>query len=98
MAQRASPPPVAVVGAGVRNFYQLGALAFVAAGAVVTSDIPDYGSVAGVPARLVGWMCSCGVKLNVSRDAASNKTAGCACRGLECIKNAGLIRRVTANT
>lgn len=34
----------------------LGRYAFVAAGAVVVRDIPDYGFVMGVPARLSGWM------------------------------------------
>jgi len=34
----------------------LGRYAFVAAGAVVTKDIPDYGFVRGVPGRRVGWM------------------------------------------
>ena len=34
----------------------IGRYAFVAAGAVVTKDVPDYALVAGVPARQVGWM------------------------------------------
>ena len=34
--------------------------AFVAAGAVVTKDIPAYGLVVGVPARLIGWISSYG--------------------------------------
>lgn len=34
----------------------LGQYCFVAAGAVVTKDVPDYGLVRGNPARHVGWM------------------------------------------
>jgi len=41
----------------------LGEYCFVAAGAVVTHDVPDYGLVIGVPAELAGWMCYCGVRL-----------------------------------
>lgn len=41
----------------------LGRYAFVGAGAVVTSDVPDYALVVGVPARRVGWMCHCGERL-----------------------------------
>jgi len=44
----------------------IGRYAFVAAGAVVNRDIPDYGLVAGVPARQIGWMCYCGVHLTES--------------------------------
>lgn len=37
----------------------IGAYAFVAAGSVVTKDIPPYGLVRGNPARLVGSTCKC---------------------------------------
>ena len=30
---------------------------------MVTKDVPQYGLVAGNPARLKGWMCWCGIKL-----------------------------------
>ena len=34
--------------------------AFIAAGAVVTKDVPAYALMKGNPARVCGWMCSCG--------------------------------------
>lgn len=42
----------------------IGAWAFVAAGAVVTKDVPAYALVAGVPAQRIGWVCECGATLN----------------------------------
>jgi len=42
----------------------IGRYAFVGAGAVVTRGVPDYALVVGNPARPVGWMCSCGYKLD----------------------------------
>jgi acetyltransferase-like isoleucine patch superfamily enzyme len=41
----------------------IGRYALVAAGAVVTKDVPDHGLVAGNPARRSGWVCECGQKL-----------------------------------
>ncbi len=41
----------------------VGRFAMVAAGAVVTRDVPDYGLVLGNPARLVGYVCPCGQRL-----------------------------------
>jgi UDP-2-acetamido-3-amino-2,3-dideoxy-glucuronate N-acetyltransferase len=41
----------------------LGRYAFVGAGAVVTHDVLPFALVVGVPARQVGWMCRCGVRL-----------------------------------
>jgi len=41
----------------------IGAYAMVAAGAVVTRDVPPHAVVAGVPAKRVGWVCRCGARL-----------------------------------
>lgn len=43
--------------------HTIGAWAMVAAGAVVTGDVPDYALVAGVPAHQIGWVCECGKRL-----------------------------------
>lgn len=40
--------------------------AFVAAGAVVTKDVPSYAMVAGVPAKIVGWMSAYGDVMDFS--------------------------------
>ena len=45
--------------------HTLGEYAFVAAGAVVTRNVPDFALVAGVPARIIGWMCRCGERLGL---------------------------------
>jgi len=46
----------------------IGRWALVAAGAVVTRDVPDYAIVAGVPARKVGWVGTAGIPLVRSGD------------------------------
>lgn len=43
--------------------HRIGRYAFVGAGSVVTSNVPDHALVYGNPARLKGWMCECGEKL-----------------------------------
>ncbi|HYE01193.1 MAG TPA: Gfo/Idh/MocA family oxidoreductase [Alphaproteobacteria bacterium] len=43
--------------------HTLGAYSFVAAGAVVTKDVPDFALVAGNPARRIGWMSRAGARL-----------------------------------
>lgn len=48
----------------------IGRFAFVGAGAVVTKDVPEYALVVGNPARIVGWMCRCGSKLEFNKDHA----------------------------
>ena len=54
----------------------LGEYSFIGAGAVVTSDVPAFGLMLGVPARRVGWMCRCGERLPVVR----KETACSVCR------------------
>lgn len=46
----------------------IGRYAFIAAGAVVTKDVPDYALMIGVPARQAGWMSRHGHRL-VNPDA-----------------------------
>jgi UDP-2-acetamido-3-amino-2,3-dideoxy-glucuronate N-acetyltransferase len=55
----------ASVGAGaiILPNITIGRFAMVAAGAVVTRSVPDHGLVAGVPARLAGYVCVCGRRL-----------------------------------
>jgi UDP-2-acetamido-3-amino-2,3-dideoxy-glucuronate N-acetyltransferase len=48
----------------------IGKYAFVGAGSVVTKDVPDYALIYGNPAVIHGWICECGVKLEVKDDAA----------------------------
>ncbi len=54
----------------------IGQYAFVAAGAVVTRDVPDYALVMGVPGKQVGWMCQCGIRLELSGNKATCKNCG----------------------
>lgn len=54
----------------------LGAYAFVGAGAVVRGEVPDYALVVGMPARRIGWMCRCGVRLQVAGGAGTCAACG----------------------
>ena len=54
----------------------LGEYSFIGAGAVVTSDVPDYALMVGVPARRVGWMCQCGIRLRLDNGRASCAACG----------------------
>lgn len=54
----------------------IGRYAFVAAGAVVTRDVSDYALMAGVPAKRIGWMCYCGVRLQGSESQCACPACG----------------------
>jgi UDP-2-acetamido-3-amino-2,3-dideoxy-glucuronate N-acetyltransferase len=43
--------------------HNIGRFAFIAAGAVVTKNVPEYALMAGVPAKRIGWMSRHGAKL-----------------------------------
>lgn len=55
----------------------IGQYTFIGAGTLVNKDIPDYALVYGVPARIQGWMCYCGVKLSLPNSPDSQETAEC---------------------
>ncbi len=46
----------------------VGEYAFIAAGAVVREDVPDFALIGGVPGRLLGWMSRFGERLDLPRD------------------------------
>ncbi len=43
---------------------QIGAYAFIGAGAVVTKDVPPFALITGVPGRITGWMSTYGHRLH----------------------------------
>jgi len=54
----------------------LGEYSFIGAGAVVRSDVPPFAIMVGVPARRVGWMCRCGVRLQFREGRATCAACG----------------------
>lgn len=48
--------------------HDIGAFAFIGAGAVVTKNVPDFALVVGNPARQIGWMSEYGHRLSFDKD------------------------------
>jgi UDP-2-acetamido-3-amino-2,3-dideoxy-glucuronate N-acetyltransferase len=56
--------------------HEIGKYAFIGAGAVITQNVNDYEIVVGNPAKVIGYMCRCGQKLNFNE----NKTQCSKCQ------------------
>ena len=54
----------------------VGEWAFIAAGALVSADVPPHTMVAGVPARPIGWACRCGERMRDHHDRITCETCG----------------------
>jgi acetyltransferase-like isoleucine patch superfamily enzyme len=68
----------------------IGRWATVAAGAVVTQDVPDFALVAGVPARRIKWVGRAGVPL----EPAGTDRWRCPATGTEYVENNGTLTEV----
>ena len=55
----------------------IGEYAFVGAGAVVLKDVPDYALVVGNPARVIGWMCRCGHRIEFDGEGGMGSCIAC---------------------
>ena len=55
---------------------EIGRYAFVAAGAVVNKNVPDFALMAGVPAKRIGWMSRSGERLEFKNGEASCPATG----------------------
>lgn len=54
----------------------IGRYALIGAGAVVTKNVPDHALVVGNPAKVTGWMCSCGIKVSLKGTKGTCPTCG----------------------
>ena len=63
----------------------LGEYCFIGAGAVVRGEVPSFALMVGVPARRVGWMCQCGVRLQLREGWASCAACGASYRESESV-------------
>lgn len=69
---------------------EIGAHAFVGAGAVVTQSVPDFALVVGVPAKQIGWMSLLGEQLDLPIEG--NGEAVCKTTGTRYLLNNGKLQ------
>lgn len=67
----------------------LGEYSFIGAGAVVTKNVPAHALVTGNPARIRGWVCTCGEKLSFSAQVQADSTAQCTRCGRDFVAASG---------
>lgn len=53
--------------------HTVGEYALIAAGAVVTKDVPAHALMAGIPAKQIGWVCNCGNVLDKDFNCSCGK-------------------------
>jgi acetyltransferase-like isoleucine patch superfamily enzyme len=69
---------IVVAGVDVHDFATVGA------GAVVTRSVPAHALVVGNPARRIGWVCACGMRLETFDGVPSGPTPGSPVMELRC--------------
>jgi UDP-2-acetamido-3-amino-2,3-dideoxy-glucuronate N-acetyltransferase len=74
--------------------HSVGKYAFVGAGSVVTKEVPDYAMVFGNPARLKGWVCACGNRLEMTIDGKSEEKATCHKCERKYIKKGNIVEQI----
>jgi UDP-2-acetamido-3-amino-2,3-dideoxy-glucuronate N-acetyltransferase len=50
--------------------HTIGNYAMIGAGAVITKNVQDYALIVGNPGKWIGWVCQCGLRLNVEEAKA----------------------------
>lgn len=65
---------------------EIGKWAMIAAGAVITKNVPGYALMVGVPAKQIGWVCECGNRLTKDLRCSCGRKYRKVASGLEEIK------------
>ena len=74
----------------------IGRCAFIGAGAVVTTDVPDFALVAGNRGRISGWMCECGIKVAFTQ-ASGREQARCQNCGMLYSKQGNVVKEISSD-